>query len=189
MPKYNTIAIIGKSGAGKDTLLQEILECLPQETHKIITYTTRPMREGEVNGKNYFFVTQEEFASIPMIESTCFKGNWYYGTSLQSFDETKVNIGVFNPSGVKNLLKHEEINLTIVLIDTSDKVRLLRSLLREEAPDCQEIVRRFLADEEDFKDLSFKTYNIKNENPAERREATAALRILVQSQGALGKTD
>jgi hypothetical protein len=40
-------------------------------------------------------------------------------------------------------------------IDTPDKVRLMRSLQREERPDCHEICRRFLADENDFFDLDF----------------------------------
>ena len=62
--KYSVIAIIGKSGSGKDTLLNKFFENFSRKNvlHKIISYTTRPPRENEVNGKDYFFVSKEEFA-------------------------------------------------------------------------------------------------------------------------------
>ena len=60
--KIKVIAICGKSAAGKDTLLQEILKLNRPDVHEIISCTTRPPREGEIHGKNYYFLSNQEFA-------------------------------------------------------------------------------------------------------------------------------
>ena len=71
MSKYKVIAICGKSAAGKDTLLQAMLNVLGNEVHEIISHTTRPPREGEVEGKNYYFTTIVEFSVINAITFSC----------------------------------------------------------------------------------------------------------------------
>ena len=55
---YKIIALIGKAGAGKDTILREIIKSNP-DLHEMISCTTRPKREGEVDGVNYFYLTPE----------------------------------------------------------------------------------------------------------------------------------
>ena len=61
MNKYKVVAICGKSAAGKDTFLQEILKLNKGSFHEIVSCTTRPPREGEVHGKNYYFISEEQF--------------------------------------------------------------------------------------------------------------------------------
>lgn len=145
---YKVIALIGKAGAGKDFLLQKVLAAHP-EYHEIISHTTRPPREGEVNGKNYYFVTEEEFAATPMLEEVTFR-DWHYGTSLNAFDPAAINIGVFNPDGLRKLAQYENITLYPFYVFASDRLRLQRQLNREGNPDVEEIVRRFQADVVDF---------------------------------------
>ena len=152
MDKYKIIAICGKSAAGKDTLLQQIA-IQHQDIHEIVSCTTRPPREGEVNGKNYFFLSMEEFLKKSlngeMLEATEFR-DWLYGTSLDGVKQDTINVGVFNPAGIVNLMKNKDVQLFVVKVQASNKVRLLRSLHREINPDVDEIVRRYLADKKDF---------------------------------------
>jgi guanylate kinase len=62
-PSPLMIVISGPSGVGKDTVLQRMKERgLP--FHFVVTATTRPMRAGEVHGRDYWFVTKEEFARM-----------------------------------------------------------------------------------------------------------------------------
>ena len=156
MNKYKIIAICGKSAAGKDTFLQEVIKQNP-DVHEIISCTTRPPREGEVNGKNYFFLTLTEFVNKArngeMLEATEFR-DWLYGTSLDGVSQEKINVGVFNPGGICNLMKNEDVDLFVVQVHASDKCRLIRSLNRETNPDVDEIVRRYMADKKDFEDFS-----------------------------------
>lgn len=156
MNKYKIIALAGEAGSGKDSLMQGVLSAVPDSLHEIVSCTTRPPREGEIEGKNYFFLTNEEFATKvkagEMLEHTEFN-NWYYGTMKEALSAEKVNIGVFNPTGIYSLLERSDIELTIFRIYASSKERLLRQLNREEFPDVDEIVRRYSADQKDFKKL------------------------------------
>lgn len=151
---YNIIAIMGKSGSGKDTLCRALLK-RPEfkNAREIISCTTRPIRDNEQDGVDYHFLTNEQFTSQilsgEMVEATVFN-DWCYGTSINNLDATCLNIGVFNPEGVGLLRGRDNINLKVIYLEANDKDRLLRQLNREKNPDCHEIVRRFSADEADF---------------------------------------
>ena len=149
---YKIIAIMGEAGTGKDSLMQEILKLKP-EFHEIISCTTRPMREGEAEGVNYYYYTPEQFGDRvlhdEMLECTVFN-DWFYGTSYDSVRSDCINIGVFNPTGVESLLARPDVDVKVVRVVAEDKTRLIRQLNREEWPDVREIVRRFNADWMDF---------------------------------------
>ena len=82
MNKGRVYIISGPSGSGKDTVLKKIFEKCPQVAFSISSIT-RPMREGEVEGEKYNFVTREHFeemiANDQLLEHNVFVGN-YYGT-------------------------------------------------------------------------------------------------------------
>lgn len=157
------IALMGKAGSGKDTILTTLTHQYPNEYNEIVSCTTRPPREGEVNGVNYHFLTLHEFTqkeiNNDMLETTVFN-NWHYGTALSSLSTDKINIGVFNPAGVRSLLQNKLIDLTVYYIWASDKERLIRQLSREQEPNVHEIVRRFAADEADFSNLNDIEYQL-----------------------------
>lgn len=155
---YKIIAIIGEAGTGKDTILKQVVNKLGNNCNEIVSYTTRPMREGEQDGINYHFVTSKEFLKLTqehqMLESTYFN-DWFYGTAIPGLDPDKINVGVFNPEGVYSLSKHKNIDLKVYRIYCDSKNRLLRQLNRETNPNTDEIVRRYFTDNKDFKVLNF----------------------------------
>ena len=162
------IAIIGEAGSGKDSLVERILAEHYQMFHKIIPCTTRLKRENETEGKEYHFLTQKEFqnyASAHQILDQTFFKNQYYGSRLQDYSSNKVNIGVFNPAGLKQIYQTASLDLdvTIYQLDVKSKIRILRQLNREENPDVDEIARRHLADKEDFQNIGFNTVKLSNE--------------------------
>lgn len=164
--KIKLVAIVGKAGSGKDYLLNYMCENFPQY-HKIISATTRPKREGEQEGVNYYYLSNEDFATQVLndqfLEATVFR-DWCYGTQLSALDPTKINIGVFNPAGVETLEQDSRINLYVIQVEVSDKTRLIRQLSREENPDVEEIVRRYTTDKMDFLDSDFTVnYHFPNE--------------------------
>lgn len=152
----NIVAICGKSATGKDSLVKDILKKYPKEFHKIISYTTRPMRDNEIDGVDYFFTTREHIIDLissgDMFEVVNFN-DWVYGSCRHSLSDSKINIGVYNLEGIECLINEKNFNILIFYIETEPKERLLRSLLRENNPDVNEIIRRYNADEKDFMDI------------------------------------
>lgn len=167
--KIKILALFGPSGSGKDTLVKILTK--QDNINEIISCTTRPMREYEQDGVDYHFLTVQEFSQKvldgTMLEATSFR-DWFYGTPLESLDENKINVGVFNIQGIECLLKDPRLDVYPIFIACEDKTRLLRTLNRETSPDCEEICRRFLTDLSDFEEIPFeyKThYNGININP------------------------
>ena len=154
MNKIKILAIVGKSGAGKDYILKCLKMCPMDKINYIVSSTTRPPREGEVDGVNYHFLEHDDFIKLieedKIVEMSVFR-DWCYGTTLDALDPNKINIGTFDPMRLDVLSDNYQIDLKTILITASDKERLLRQLNREEQPDVKEIIRRYQADDEDFK--------------------------------------
>lgn len=163
--KYQIVALIGKAGVGKDSIQKVTCELHPLMFHPIVSCTTRPAREGEIEGVDYHYITLNEFTrkvlNGDMLEATEFR-DWFYGTTLESLSKDKINIGVFNPAGVEALLEDSRLDVTVFEVVAPDKQRLMRYLNREENPDCAEMCRRYFTDEKDFADLDFDRYQIDN---------------------------
>lgn len=151
--KYKIIGITGKSASGKDRLLKGIKLFNPFDLNIIVPTTSRPRRDCEVDGEDYYFVSEDKFKNLMVkdafLEVTVHR-DWWYGVQVAALDSTKVNVGVFNPIALHLLSQRNDVDLKIFCLEANDKIRLLRQLSREENPDCHEIVRRFGTDEEDF---------------------------------------
>lgn len=165
MKKYKIVAIIGKAGSGKDTLLKNLVEH-NKGWNEIISCTTRAPRDGEKDGDQYYFLSNEEFArkilNNEMLEAAVFN-DWCYGTAYDALDLHKINIGVFNPTGIETMLSLKDIDLQVFYVRCSAKERLIRQLNREKDPDINEMFRRYKTDEEDFFNLEFDYIEIVNE--------------------------
>lgn len=173
------IALIGEAGSGKDTMLKYIQQITNGMFNEIVSCTTRPKRDYEVDGVSYHFLKGKDFLEKvengEMLEHTAFNG-WFYGTTKEALAQDKINIGVFNPSGIYDLLMHNDIDLQVFWIKSSEKTRLLRQLNREENPKVREIIRRYQTDLDDFCLLDFDYIEIDNEKEEDLR--IGALQIL-----------
>lgn len=177
---YNIVALIGEAGSGKDTIMKQIITTCPNEFNEIISCTSRPKREGEKEGINYFYYSPEEFErkvlNNEMLEHTEFN-NWYYGTSNDALRSDRLNIGVFNPDGIRILSANPNVKLTVYKIMCSPKTRLLRQLNRENNPNVDEIIRRYVTDKNDFDHLweEIKYIEVENEDEEDLGLATYAI--------------
>ena len=103
------IAICGKSASGKDTLakfLTNYFITLGLHAHNMVSVTTRFPRVGERNNIDYYFVNERQFNNLienqQLIEFTHFKGQ-HYGVPYNEVKPGYINIGVFNPEGLRTL--------------------------------------------------------------------------------------
>lgn len=167
MKKYKMIALIGESGSGKDTILKEIIK---NDKNNIlspkISYTTRPKRDYEIDGVDYHFVNRKYFLdNIQDFFEIVEFNNWYYGSKYIDLSNEKINIGIFDMKGIEEILQDNKIDLIIYYIYANDKIRLIRSLNREENPDINEIIRRYKVDKIDFSSARETAHIVlKNEN-------------------------
>lgn len=159
------LVFIGESGSGKNFLIDHLMYIFSNEFHTVSQVSTRPMREGEREGHPYHFVDVSTFLKETVegniLEWQRFNG-WYYGTREQDLVEDKINVLSANPAAARILLNHPDLNTQIVYVKCDDKIRLIRSLEREEKPDIQEIFRRYNSDLEDFKSLDFPVHILIN---------------------------
>jgi len=151
------IILVAKAGGGKDFFKDYLVSegFVPSVSH-----TTRPMRDGEVEGETYNYVCDTVFNL--MIEQGEFHENksfngWSYGTTSKSFNNSGVFI--FTPSGIASLSDEEKMGSIIVYIDIDKDVRLARLSRRS---DSDTIMRRMTADAEDFR--HFKEWDIRVTN-------------------------
>lgn len=166
--------VMGKSASGKDTIYKRLLEMQPQ-LKQVVLYTTRPIREGEKDGKEYYFTSEDRLKQLreegKIIEERTYQsvlGPWTYFTvddgqidvnsndsylmigTLESYEKTRNYYG----AGI----------MIPIYIEVEDRKRLLRALDREEKqkePKYAELCRRYLADEEDFKEDNLTRCGIK----------------------------
>ena len=173
---YNMVCICGKAASGKDTILKTILEEYPDIFCRNLSTTTRPPREGEVQGIDYDFITEEQMMNKllngEMLEVVEFNGK-FYGTALTTLSTEKINISIYNPGGVELLLDNTQIKLLIFYIDCDDVIRIFRYINREPNFDLISFCNRMLLDEKEFNPLinEIKDYEIftsfKNETAAD----------------------
>ena len=164
--------IMGKSASGKDTIYKKILEDMP-ELKTVVIYTTRPIRYGEKEGVEYYFTDERKLKEFQkagkVIESRTYQtvyGPWIYCTvddgqfELDRYDY--LMIGTLESYGnIRRYFGGETVVPVYVFVD--DGIRLSRALEREKAqtsPKYAEMCRRFLADEEDFKEENLEKYGI-----------------------------
>lgn len=179
---YDIVCLIGESGSGKDSILKEVLTSAKDHNlniNPIINCTTRPKRESEQEGVDYYFLSLEDFTEKllrnELLEATNFN-DWFYGTEFSALEEDQVNIGIFNPDAIYNIKEtHSNINLWVYYIEASGKERLLRQLNREQTPDVDEIIRRYQADELDFHFLDFHYNILENETLKDKEKAIEIL--------------
>lgn len=153
------IIIVGKGASGKNVLMERFEK---RGFRHLVSHTTRPMRDGEVDGKEYHFVSNEEFEKMikegKFVEYQKF-GGFYYGTSAKEWDLSEV--AIMAPQGIQNLrnLGIRE-KCFIIYIDIPYFTRRNRLKLRSKtAQEHENIEKRLLIDEEEFK--GFVDYDIR----------------------------
>ena len=154
--------VMGKSSSGKDTVYKKLKEQY-KEFRLIVPYTTRPSREGEKDGVEYYFVDPEQFRAMKedgkVIESRSYNtkcGIWTYFTA----DDGQIDLSAADYLLIGTLVSYQALReyfgeeaIVPVYLEVEDGLRLARALERErrqEKPKYAEMCRRFLADEEDF---------------------------------------
>lgn len=166
---HDIYVLMGKSASGKDTIYERLLADAALGLRKVVPYTTRPIREGEIEGHEYHFTTRETFEQLRdagrLIEYREYQtvyGPWVYYTvddgqiDLETSDALMIGtlemyLSVREYYAQKNM-GDRVIPLYVYVEDGERLLRAIRREQREAAPRYKELCRRFLTDSEDFSD-------------------------------------
>lgn len=164
--------IMGKSSSGKDTIFKEFQKSFPGI--KVVTlYTTRPIRDGESDGVEYFFVSEDTLdiyvkkeKVIELRSYNTIHGAWKYAT----IDDGQVNLRESDYLMIGTLESYVQVrkyygeeNVIPIYLEVEDGERLSRALHRErqqDKPRYAELCRRFLSDTEDFSEENLRKAGI-----------------------------
>ena len=149
------LILIGKSASGKTTI-RDILT-MKHGFHSIVTYTTRPMRKGEISDVTYHYISNEEF--LKKIDEDFFvewekyrvgESVWYYGTAKEDIkDADEKSVIILTPDGVRDILKYDSIKpVVIYLYSNIDTIRKRLSKRNDNKDKAEDRIKR---DEKDFK--------------------------------------
>ena len=155
--------MIGKSSTGKDTIYREVISRSDLNLNPLVMYTTRPIRKGETDGKEYHFVDENVLKELEkegrVIEKRAYHtihGIWTYFT----VDDEHADLNRKDYLAIGTLESYAQIRnyygeklVVPVYIQVEDGLRLERALKREKqqpVPKYEELCRRFLADQADY---------------------------------------
>ena len=165
--------IMGKSATGKDTIYKRLLQNSELGLKRIVSYTTRPIREGEKEGEEYHFtdvknleLLKEQGKIIECRSYDTIHGIWnYFMVKDNQIDLTQNDYLVIGTLEsylkIKDYFGKEQV--VPIYIELEDGERLARALEREKTqsrPKYEELCRRFLADCQDFSDEKLKEAGI-----------------------------
>ena len=169
------IYMMGKSSSGKDTIYNKLKQECDYDTY--VLYTTRPKRNGEIEGVTYNYISYEEMEEHiqgkkenKIIEYRTYNtvyGPWIYATIDDDQFKTQkdiITIGTLESyMKIKNYFEGKQnVEILPIYVEVPDNIRLKRAIKREEEGKGQyaELCRRFLADTKDFSEEKLKEAQI-----------------------------
>ena len=149
------LCLLGKTSTGKTTLLEYLVR---YGLRPVVSYTTRPPRKGEVDGKTYHFVAKEKFFELNdsgfFAETTSYNvatgETWYYGSAVEDLKNDE-SVIILNPEGFKQIKNIDSINAISFLVTASEDTIRRRLVSRGDNP--EEAERRLAADKKDFEGI------------------------------------
>jgi len=150
MIKDKRIILVGPAGAGKTFISNKFRTAGYKEE---ISYTSRPIRLGEINGIDYNFVSKEEFLdmiSTDELYEWAKHGDYFYGTRNEDFYNS--DIFVWETEGVSKLKPLDRANSIIIFVNTPMNIRVKR--MKERGWDLYDIYKRLKTDR-----IKFKSFN------------------------------
>lgn len=161
--KWENLLSDGKSASGKDHIYENLIQETALDLKPFVLYTTRPIRSGEQDGREYFFVDEKRLSELreagKIIEERMYstvQGPWYYFTA----DDGQIDLAKHDYLGIGTLESYLKLKayfgeqaMVPLYVEVDDGLRLSRALERERKqtePKYAEMCRRFLADCEDF---------------------------------------
>ena len=188
------VLLSGVSGAGKDTIKKELIKRM-ENVESLPSYTTRPMRPGDIEGATYNFITTEEFEK--MIKNNEFyeynvHHEHYYGTSRKLMNEKiksgKIIVKDIDVNGVENLINllKEDTKVVTIFLRVPKEILMKRLQNRVDKPDLKEITLRLNRFDYEESRIGMYDYVIKNNN---LEKSVQIIQTIIENESKLKETE
>ena len=168
------IVLVGESASGKSSIERCLVENYGY--NKIVSYTTRPPREGEADGVDYHFISVEQFYNLKaegFFAETAMYREWNYGVAKEDCTDDKV--AVLTPHGLRQVSKIDGINVISFYINVPRRDRLIKILQRGD--NIEEAYRRSLSDVGQFDGIEDEVDFVINNNWYEKSAVDMAKEV------------
>ena len=151
------LVLIGKTATGKSRIKDELIKL---GMDNVVTTTTRPMRDGEVQDVSYHFIDKSQFRQFKeqgfFAETTSYNtvhGTWYYGTQLKDLENNENKVIILNPDGIKSISEKIDMRKWLVVYITCPE-NIMKVRLHKRGDNVDEVARRIEADRKDFRNIN-----------------------------------
>ncbi len=192
MSKGQLFVVSAPSGAGKTTVLKVVLSTLPAIGFSV-SHTTRPPRPGELEGRDYFFVSPYEFIRRrqqgDFLEWAEVHGN-LYGTSRQAVTDRLAQgqdcVLDIDVQGARQLREHRDLNPVFVFIAPPSLAELERRLVGRQTESAATLALRLANARTELAALGLYDYVIVNDEVSQAQALLAALILERRARGRRG---
>lgn len=148
---FQVVVLSGPAGSGKTTIVQRLLNESPVKLRMSVSATTRPPRDGEVDGRDYYFLTDQQFQQArsrgELLEwAEVHRTGYWYGTLRSELDRAREEgawaLLEVDVEGALNVLEQYPDAVTIFLKTTS--IDVYEQRLRDRGTETEEAIQRRL---------------------------------------------
>ncbi|KAG8370127.1 hypothetical protein BUALT_Bualt14G0085100 [Buddleja alternifolia] len=170
VPNPNPLIIVvsGPSGVGKDAVIKRLRE-VREDLHFVVTATSRPKREGEIDGKDYFFVSKDEFLSMidknELLEYALVYGD-YKGIPKQQIREYMakgcdivLRVDIQGAATLRRILRNSAV---FVFLVAESEEALVKRLIGRKTESIEALVMRVASAKEELRHLKEFDYVVVN---------------------------
>ena len=182
------VVISGPSGSGKGTIVKELLKKYPGLFALSVSATTRQPRAGEEHGREYYFITKEEFeariAADEILEYTTYVGNYYGTPKKELYDRTAEGINVILEIEIEGGMNVRRLcpEAVLVFVLPPDRKTLEERLRGRGTNTDEDIARRLARAEEELTFLDRYDYVVVNEDGGADKAAGEIAQIVFAEQ-------
>ncbi|HUP26824.1 MAG TPA: guanylate kinase [Chloroflexia bacterium] len=185
-PSALLVVLTGPSGVGKDRALERMRE-LAVPFHYVVTVTTRPIREGEVDGRHYFFVTREEYGRMlakgELLEHAEVYGNYYGIPRSEVIEPLRGGVDVIMKPDVQGAatMRQIEPEAVFIFLAPPSMEELAARLYYRKTEDRQELARRLAVAADEMAAVRDFDYIVVNHHKR-LDETVAAIQAIIEAE-------
>jgi len=188
MKRGKFFVLVGPSASGKSTIVEELLKDQTLNLQRVVSATTRPPREGEVEGVDHYFVSREKFNEMlnhsELLESALVHGREYYGVPKKEvLERLEKGENLIRDVDIQGVAQLQEVlpEIVTIFIKPADLSVLRKRLQENRDADDKEILDRLKSVEREMAMEQYANYSVMNKQ-GELKQAVDMAKEIIETE-------